>query len=286
MQAGQFRILIRRSGKQDTGFGRFASMLRLSDPKISIIFLKDELKRSSSTSASFYQTLKAFTYDSGVERTLDQAIYVAGESRVRKVALASAMLTASPAKDRLILLDLDSYRRRCVTMAALLESLAQRYKEDSADIAFNTGLLMDAGYLVMIDHGPNELQQALFKITNSSNPNVLDIERQQIGIDHTELGVVIAEEFGMPEEVVKGIEFHHRPLEAPEKFRYWCSLCHLASWLVDNLGLRIAKGMPAQTLVQEAFEEIKNDPDYEDHISSSVKFAAGMCDDAVRKIAA
>lgn len=286
MESEQFRILIRRSGNRDTGFGRLAGMLRCSNPENSISILRDQYFGDKEAFRSFNLALKAFTFDSGSDLSFDDAVEIAGEDRVRKIALASAMLTTSPPLEHLLFFDLDASRRRCVTIAALLESLAQRYKESSAHLAFYTGLLMDSGYFVMIDHIPDDFQQVLFRVTSEKDGDVLETEREHLGLDHAQIGAVIADEFGFPEEVVMGIEFHHRPLDAPEEHRYWCSLCHLASWLVDNLGLRIASGMPEQKLVQQAFEEIKIDPDYEDHISASVRFAAGICDEAVRYLSA
>ena len=148
---------------------------------------------------------------------------------------------------------------------------------------------MDAGYLVMIDHMAADFQHAMFINTSTPGSDVLETEMLQMGMDHCEVGEVIAEEFGFPQLVTSGVAYHHSPLEAPEDLRYWASLCHLASWLVDNLGLRIAQEMPEQKLTPQAFDEIKLDPDYQDHVSSSVRFAAGMCDTAAellsRKVA-
>lgn len=281
MNSAQLRILVRRGGGTSTGFGRLASMLRFTNPACPLSELHSKINSDASMRQPFFDTFTAFTYDRGTEITFGDAVEIGGEDRVRKAALASAMLTTRPVMDEQLVFDIDTYRRRCVTTAVLLESLAQRYKQDYAEWAFYTGLLMDAGYLVMIDHMAADFQHAMFMNTSTKDEDVLVTENRQMGMDHSEVGAVIAEEFGFQQVVVCGVAYHHRPLEAPEDQRYWASLCHLASWLVDNLGLRVAENMPAQSLVQEAFDEIKMDPDYKDHISSSVRFAAGVCDTAV-----
>ena len=52
----------------------------------------------------------------------------------------------------------------------------------------------------------------LSRALRSGVPNMLEAERELLGVDHAELGALIADRWDLPGVIVESIRFHHTPL--------------------------------------------------------------------------
>ena len=57
-------------------------------------------------------------------------------------------------------------------------------------------------------------------------------EKLIAGVDHAEIGAMIAEKWNFPEQIIGVIRYHHEPGEAPEDIRNLCSVVYIADMII------------------------------------------------------
>lgn len=99
------------------------------------------------------------------------------------------------------------------------------------DDSYVCGLLHDIGKIVFENAHPAVIQ----KIEAMCNARGLSkdlFEKLVAGMNHGEVGAMIAEKWNFPEVIVNVIRFHHSPTEVPEQFRKITCLVYLADMIV------------------------------------------------------
>ena len=170
--------------------------------------------------------------------SVDHAVALLGEQQVVATALAAG------AAD-LLSSDLRAYD---VTSEQLLTSsvyggvaariIAARLSLDGASptSAFTAALLRDIGKVAIsnaLDSGgdPESAGDSLAKADfdeNASNDDFLAHERAQLGLDHCEVGALVAGHYGLSEAQTAAVRFHHTPSAGPEEYRSLLDVVHLA----------------------------------------------------------
>ena len=98
--------------------------------------------------------------------------------------------------------------------------------------AYTTGLLMNVGHTVLDRFMPDKVDQ--LEGVMSQGVRRLDAEREVVGIDHAEIGAMLADRWDFPELLVDTIRHHHEPAEAGIDERL-ASVVHLAEMFTAAL---------------------------------------------------
>jgi putative nucleotidyltransferase with HDIG domain len=96
-------------------------------------------------------------------------------------------------------------------------------------------LLHDVGKIVLSTIAPDEYRDILVTAWQE-NGRLEDLERERLGVDHREAGVLFARHSGLPEIVVQAIAHHDRP-EAATAHRFEVALVALANYVSKAHGL-------------------------------------------------
>lgn len=103
----------------------------------------------------------------------------------------------------------------------------------SVDYALVAGLLHDLGFLWMARFYPLEYQMARQAPAQAGESNI-DIERHYFGIDHCEIGRILATAWGLPSSIIEAIAGHHQPNPASGRL---VAIVHVAEILTVALGM-------------------------------------------------
>ncbi len=93
--------------------------------------------------------------------------------------------------------------------------------------AYVCGLLHDIGKIVFETAHP-EIMEQMKEICESKNIPSSVFERLVAGVNHGEIGALIAEKWNFPDVIVSAIRHHHEPDYAPEQFKKITSLIYLS----------------------------------------------------------
>ncbi len=100
-----------------------------------------------------------------------------------------------------------------VATALLAETAARRLGEKKVLTVYTAGLLHDIGKAVLSLYVKSYLDAILVRMSRKGL-ELLDAERDTLGIDHQQLGEMLAKRWRFPPEVIEGIGYHHCPTKA------------------------------------------------------------------------
>jgi putative nucleotidyltransferase with HDIG domain len=91
-------------------------------------------------------------------------------------------------------------------------------KADILDDVYVAGILHDLGQIIVSYLHPQAMEQvARFCRDKDISPQIL--ERFSFGLNHADIGALIARKWNFPEQLVNGIKYHHEPLGTPLEYK-------------------------------------------------------------------
>jgi putative nucleotidyltransferase with HDIG domain len=113
-------------------------------------------------------------------------------------------------------------------------NLAKNFKRkrDLVDDAYVGGILHDMGKIIFSDVHPNLLEKiSSFSAGRAMSKNM--VEDFAAGLNHAEIGGMIAAKWNFPESLVSAIKFHHEPHLAAEEFQEVVETVYLANSMAN-----------------------------------------------------
>jgi putative nucleotidyltransferase with HDIG domain len=107
-----------------------------------------------------------------------------------------------------------------------------RRQPEILDDAYVAGILHDLGFIALTSlHPRTQLRIRRFSMEKNIPPAVL--ERFSFGMNHADLGALIAQKWNFPDQLIEGIKYHHDPLRASLRHRNVVFCVYLANALCD-----------------------------------------------------
>ncbi|MFQ5428110.1 MAG: HDOD domain-containing protein [Thermodesulfobacteriota bacterium] len=86
----------------------------------------------------------------------------------------------------------------------------EAFTKPVADAAFTAALLHDIGMLILNKYKPGAYGNILEKREKNNTLPLSELEEEAFGITHAEAGAFILDKWRLPEEIIEGVEDHHR----------------------------------------------------------------------------
>lgn len=122
-----------------------------------------------------------------------------------------------------------------VCTGSIARFLCKRLRRGPAEDAYLAGLLHDLGIILMDQYMHQRFCSVLDRLTESAD--VLELERECFGFDHTELGAEIAQRWRFPESLCDSIRFHHAPESYTGEHRELVSGVAVANYICNLKGI-------------------------------------------------
>jgi putative nucleotidyltransferase with HDIG domain len=164
--------------------------------------------------------------------TIQQAITYLGFQATRNLITAAAVTGCFPA-GKCSGFDHRAFWRHSIATAACAKVLARRMRLNQ-DFAFTAGLLHDIGRLVLVTNYP-ERYSAVLARRQREDRQLLDVERELLGVDHVMAGMLLAQHWQFSDTMHHAIAYHHEP-EAPGA-GFLATIVHVANAIVHALDL-------------------------------------------------
>ena len=107
---------------------------------------------------------------------------------------------------------LDDFWLHSIWTATFAKWIAQEETSDykKAEEAFAAGMLHDVGKLLIAANLPRAAQE-ISQAAKRSPKLRWQVEQEQLGATHAEIGALLLAEWGLPYEILEAIAFHHKP---------------------------------------------------------------------------
>ncbi len=139
--------------------------------------------------------------------TVAFAVSLLGRSRVEALVLAAAVADALPDDGPI---DLRRFWKTSAQRACLARDLSGTLNRSGAVEAFTAGLLQDMAVPVLAAAFPDRYVPLYRSAGNAAEVSLCEVEREEFGFDHAEIGAMMAESWDLPEALITGIADHHR----------------------------------------------------------------------------
>lgn len=183
----------------------YRSLLELlSDPGVVLDRVAGAIEDDPALSAKVLQLANSAFF--GVRRQLSSvrdATSVLGLSTLSRLVLATEVFSGLGAEPDA--LDLQDFQKHALLTARLAGRIAGDVRR--AEVASTAGLLHDVGLLVMAAHLPRAYRE-LCREKGVGDPAV---ERMVVGTTHARIGAALLGAWGLPNEVLEAVAFHHDP---------------------------------------------------------------------------
>lgn len=138
--------------------------------------------------------------------SIGQACSLLGMPRVEKVVQAVALRSALSES-----LSLDRFWDSANEIANLSRILAMKLSGASGDDAYTLGLFHDCGIPLLLQHFPDYKQTLIESNQTNVEPLTL-LEDQRYGVNHTQVGYEVAQQWFLPDTIAGGILMHHQDM--------------------------------------------------------------------------
>ena len=194
--------------------------------------------------------------------SIDLAVSIMGFNMTRKVALKAAVFSVfGKKKDAEKAFDFKAFWRHAVfagVAARALGAASPVLGKTHAEDLYMCGLLHDIGKIILLEKQHDRYVAMLAEAVRSGRPDS-EVELEQFGFTHADVGSVLAIKWFLPEDLTIAIRYHHRPGKDPFH-QSLSSLIHLADHLAWSAGKPSTPGGHPPTLEGECYDRLGLDP--------------------------
>ena len=182
----------------------------------------------------------------GTMSTAEQAVTLLGLDTVQALVLTVHVFSKFTSTDGSHF-NMDRLWEASMETGSLARAIAQaeRVSTLAIDQAFTAGLLHDVGMLVF---AANVLERydATLKTAHDQGTPVWEVERQEFGATHADVGAYLLGLWGLGDPIVEAVAFHHRPAECVGTTFSPLTAVHVANVLQQQLSQQATGDSPAQ----------------------------------------
>lgn len=149
--------------------------------------------------------------------TISRAISLLGFTTIRSIILSVAVFECFSGQLASRREELVKFWLHSIGVAATAEILAGKLGFSQPDEAYLAGLVHDIGKLVCFLHLPEGFMKVCQELERQGDygveaPLALEMEEEIMGLTHTEVGKLVAEQWLFPAGLVKSMWLHHQPV--------------------------------------------------------------------------
>lgn len=197
--------------------------------------LSQALGLDQSLTSSVLKTVNSAYY--GFPRridTLDQAVTILGYRAIRDIVLVTSLFNELDRRSKKISLDRERFWRHAAGCGVAARAIAERTGTGFGENVYLAGLLHDIGKVFLDAFLHEEYTQVLAK-ARQENILLIEAETQTLGgVNHTDFGMWLADEWNLPLSFAATIAYHHSPTQSQDYFVLAC-LVHVADVMVRAL---------------------------------------------------
>ena len=142
-------------------------------------------------------------------KDLEHAITMLGESELERIVMMLGAKMAVP-KDVPSYVDMGSFWQRAGLRAVIARGLADLVAPAKAGLCFSAGFLQDFSVPLIAASKGSEYAK-VYEASAVGDKPLHELEQEQFGWDHAELGALVCNEWEMPEDIAAAISTQNEP---------------------------------------------------------------------------
>lgn len=185
-----------------------------SKPETSISEIAQLLSKDISLSAKVLRIANSAFYSfSSKISTVHQAVSNMGKNAIRSLVLSVSFL-AIKTNEKKEYFSYEKFWQKSLSAAVAAKLIMSEIDKSEPEEIFIAALLQDIGELIVMRTFPEQYERVL-KTLSETQKDVLAVEEQIIGVNHTFVGHEVTRNWGFPPELLIPIQYHHNPDDYP-----------------------------------------------------------------------
>lgn len=184
--------------------------------------------------------------------SVQHAVVFLGMDQVSKIVLMACAAKNLKQKQEGYDLQENELWRHSVACALIARELAEKKEKKQNHLIFTAALLKDIGKLVLNQYVAGSFEE-INKLVRNHGLSFAEAEQKVIGIDHAELGAMVADKWKFSSNIVDIIRNHHQP-EKSLKNKFETAVVHLADIICMMMGVGVGSDGLAYKLDNSIFE--------------------------------
>ncbi len=187
-----------------------------------------------------------------------RAVNVLGLNTISALVLSAKVFSKFPVGS-ISAFSIDKIMKHSLVVGATAQLIAKTEKQSSivSDNCFAAGVMHDLGKMILATNMPTEYGRVLAQAMKKKQPLWM-AERENIGTTHAEIGAYLLGLWGLPDDVVEAVAYHHTPDRC--KHIGFCPMTavHIAD-AFDNETNAVDSKIPPAIMSQDYINNLKLD---------------------------
>ena len=173
--------------------------------------LAEEIRKDQVLSARVLQLCNSAMFSSSKKiDSLEHAVVMLGQHLLLKFVVSASLNNFFSQCGMGYSLCKGGIYYHAIGTAIIAEKLAELNGKISPSLAYTAGLLHDIGKVVLDQHIDADFP-LFYRQLNEERKSLIEVEKNMLGIDHTEVGSDLAHAWSLPGSLVEAIRYHHKP---------------------------------------------------------------------------
>lgn len=142
-------------------------------------------------------------------KNIEEAVFYLGVRQIRQLAMVTPIIEDFQKLAENRAFPWRQFWRHCIATALMTREITDLTQTQDGEIDYVAGLIHDVGKIVMAAAFPDHFYEVYYRRAGSGE--LLQIEREVIGLDHAELGALYLRRQRLPEIFVDLVQYHHQP---------------------------------------------------------------------------
>lgn len=224
-----------------------------NNPNTSAIDLAEIIESDPSLAARVLRTVNSAAY--GLRNrvnTIVKAICYLGFMEVRKIAITASVSNLFQTEQMQGPYDRRRLWKHLVSVGVTSRMIALKCGLENFEEVFLAGLLHDLGIILIDQHLNFEFNRVVAALTEDQT--TVEIEREILGFDHTQVGAEVAEKWRFPRSIVDAMLYHHQTHRCPTPNRPLVAAVELSNTLCTLKGITSMGVQNLTTPAPETFQ--------------------------------
>jgi len=209
--------------------------------------LAEEIRKDQVISARILQLCNSASFSNRKKiETLEHAVVMLGQRLLLKFVISASLDNFFSQCGMGYSLCKGGIYHHAISTAIIAEKLADITGKTPPALAYTAGLLHDIGKVVLDQYIYADFP-LFYRQLNEERKESIEVEKDVLGIDHTEAGSELAHSWSFPESLIETITYHHKPEDTVQN----TELVHIV-YLADLLMSRFNTSLEIERLNTES----------------------------------
>jgi len=172
------------------------------------------IRRDPSLTARLLRLVNSVYY--GISRpikNIEEAVFYLGVRQIRQLAMVTPIIEDFQKLAGNSRFAWREFWQHCIATALMTREVVDIVQSQKGEIDYVAGLIHDVGKIAMASAFPEHFTE-IYINRAANEEDLLEVEREVLGIDHAELGALYLKKQSLPEVFVEIVQNHHHPERA------------------------------------------------------------------------